>query len=175
MFSYNVTPPQFPPSYLSVASLFHLLIPKSSSVFLSTWPNHLSLASLIFHFMFATSAIAHISSFLIFSILFIPIIHLNILISVLSSKFCSAFPGAQVINVITMLGNLFPNMETYLFYLRAIFLMIFNQAYLLLLLVHLSDRSCGTNSLMLQSASSPLTAPALIHDNNNDTVLDFIG
>ena len=37
-----------------------------------------------------------ISSFLIFSILFIPIIHLNILISVLSSKSCSAFLSAQV-------------------------------------------------------------------------------
>ena len=46
--------------------------------------------------MFATSALALISFVLIFSILFIPIIRLNILISVLSSKFCSAFLRAQV-------------------------------------------------------------------------------
>ena len=72
-------------------SVFHLLITTSSSVFLSTGANHLSLASLIFSLMFATPAIALFYSILIFLILFIPIIHLNILISVgiLSSKFCS--------------------------------------------------------------------------------------
>ena len=53
-------------------------------------------ASLIFSLMFGTPAIALISSFLIFSILFIPIIHLNIPISVLSSKSCSAFLSAHV-------------------------------------------------------------------------------
>ena len=86
VFSYNITPPQFRSSYLSVSTHFHVLITTSSSVFLSTWPNYLSLASLIFSLMFATPALALISSFLIFSILFIPIIHFNILISVLSSK-----------------------------------------------------------------------------------------
>ncbi len=40
------------------ASLLHVLISTSSSVFLSTWPNHLSIASVIFSFMFATSALA---------------------------------------------------------------------------------------------------------------------
>ena len=55
--SYNITPPQFRSSYLSVSTHFHLLITTSSSVFLSTWPNHLSLASLIFSLMF----VAHYS------------------------------------------------------------------------------------------------------------------
>ena len=76
--------------FVSVSTHFHLLITTTSSVFLSTWPYRLSLASLPFSLMFATRALALISSFLIFSILFIPIIHLNILISVLSSKVCSA-------------------------------------------------------------------------------------
>ena len=58
---------------------FHVRITTSPSVFLATWPNHFSLASLIVSLMFATPAIHHIaliSSFLIFSILFIPIIRL---------------------------------------------------------------------------------------------------
>ena len=50
-----------------------------SSVFPSTCPKHLSLASLIFSLMFATPALALIYSFLIFSILSIPIIHLDVL------------------------------------------------------------------------------------------------
>ena len=50
----------------------------------------------MFSLMFAKPVVALISSFLIFSILIIPIIHLNIFISVLSSKFCSAFVSAQV-------------------------------------------------------------------------------
>ena len=66
------------------------------SVFLSTRPTHLSLAYLIFSFVFATHAFALISSFLIFSTLFIPSIHLKILISVLSSRICSAFLSVQV-------------------------------------------------------------------------------
>ena len=57
-------------SYLSVSTHFHLPITTSSSVFLSTCPNHCSLASLIFSIMFATPALALISSFLIFSILY---------------------------------------------------------------------------------------------------------
>ena len=91
IFLYNITPLQFRSSYLSVFTHFHLLITTSSSFFLSTCPNHPSLASLIFSLMFATPALVLISSFLIFSILFIPFIHPNILISVLSSKFCSDF------------------------------------------------------------------------------------
>ena len=51
VFSYNITPPQFRSSYLSVSTLFHAVITTSSSVFLSTWPNNLSLASLIFSLM----------------------------------------------------------------------------------------------------------------------------
>ena len=89
MSSYNITAPQFRSSYLSVSTHFHLVvITTSSSIFLYTWPNpdnHISLASHIFSLRFATPALVLISSFLIFSILFIPIIHLNILISVLSS------------------------------------------------------------------------------------------
>ena len=42
-------------------------------------PNHLSLASRIFSLVFATPALALISSITIFSILFISIIHVNIL------------------------------------------------------------------------------------------------
>ena len=74
--SCNNTQSQFCSFYLSVSttSICHVLITTSSSVFPSTWPNHLSLSSLI-------------SSFLIFSIVFITIIHLSILVSVLSSKF----------------------------------------------------------------------------------------
>ena len=75
VFSYNITPPQFRSSYRSVSTHFHVLITTSSSVFLSTWPNHLSLASLIFSLMFSTPALAliYFATFLIFSILFIPI------------------------------------------------------------------------------------------------------
>ena len=75
----NITPPQFRSSYLSVflsfglsvlrcppTSIFHVLITTSSSVFLSTRPNHISLTSLIFSLMFATPALALISSVLIF-------------------------------------------------------------------------------------------------------------
>ena len=43
---------QFP-----LSSIFHVLITTSSSVFLSTWPNNLSLASRIFSLMFATPAL----------------------------------------------------------------------------------------------------------------------
>ena len=74
---------------------FHVLITTSCCVFLSTWPNHLSLASLISLLMFVTPALHCIPSVVIFSILFIPIIHLNILNSVLSSKFCSAFVSVK--------------------------------------------------------------------------------
>ena len=74
-------------------STFHVRISISSSVFLYKWPNHFSL---IFSLMFATPALVLISSFLIFSILFIPIINLNILIHVLSSKLYSSFLSAQV-------------------------------------------------------------------------------
>ena len=48
VFSYNVAPHQFWSSYVSVSTHFHLPITASSSVFLSTRPNSLSLASLIF-------------------------------------------------------------------------------------------------------------------------------
>ena len=54
------------------------------------------LAYLTVKLMFATSALVLISSIHIFSILFNPIIHLNILISVLSSKSSSAFLSSQV-------------------------------------------------------------------------------
>ena len=91
IFSYNITPPPFRSSYLSVSIAFHVPITTSSSVFLSTWPNHLRLASLIFSLICHTCHFALVSSFLIFSILFMPIIHLNILVSVLSSKFCFVF------------------------------------------------------------------------------------
>ena len=77
------------------ASIFHVIITTYSSVFLSTWSNHLGLGFYYFLTYVCPPALALISSFLIFSILFIPIIHLNILISVLSSKFCSAFPRAR--------------------------------------------------------------------------------
>ena len=58
-----------------------VVVTTYSSVFLSTCPNHLSPVSLIF----ATHTLALMSSFLIFSILFIHIVHLNSLMSVPSS------------------------------------------------------------------------------------------
>ena len=73
---YNITPPQFWYSYLSVSPHFHRPSSRcySPSVFLYTWPNHLGIASLIFSLMFAAPAPAHISSLLIFSIQFFSII-----------------------------------------------------------------------------------------------------
>ena len=70
-FFYNISPCQFTSSYLSVAlsSLFSLQhIPLAFS--LHTCPTHLSIASLIFSLMFATPAMALISSVLNFSVLF---------------------------------------------------------------------------------------------------------
>ena len=89
--------PCSPASYLSVTLLFYVLITTSSSVFLSTCLfKIISVSLLYFSHMFATSALAPISSILISSILFIPINHLYILISVDPSKFCSAFLSAHV-------------------------------------------------------------------------------
>ena len=78
----------FWPSCFSVSSHFQVLVTTFSSVFLSTCPNHLGLASLIFSFMFATPALAFISSVLIFLILFFPTsvsIFASLFILVLSS------------------------------------------------------------------------------------------
>ena len=89
MSSCSVTPPQFRPPYLSASTHFHVLITTSSSVFLSTWPNHLRVASLIFSLMFATPALALISSFLIFSILFIavmPVLFLTLSLIALNER-----------------------------------------------------------------------------------------
>ena len=100
IFSYNISPPQFWSSYpifqCPLTSIFHVLITTSSCVFPFTCPNPISLTSLIVSLIYATPVLALISSFLIFSIVFIPNIHLNILISVLSSKPLSVFPSAQV-------------------------------------------------------------------------------
>ena len=71
VFSYNITPHQSRSSSLSVSIHFHVLITTSSLVFLSAWPNHLGLASLICSGMIATPALVLIGSFLVFSILFI--------------------------------------------------------------------------------------------------------
>ena len=89
-FSFNIAPPQFWSSYLSVPTHSHLPCFHYYIVFLFICPN-LSVASLIVSLMFPTPALALISPVLIFSILFIPIIHVNILIAVLSSKSHSAF------------------------------------------------------------------------------------
>ena len=75
-------------------SIVHVRNTTSSSVFVSTCPNYLSLASLMFSPMFSTPALALISSFLIFSILFIPIIHLNIL---------SSGPSSHIVEVLLMI------------------------------------------------------------------------
>ena len=48
VFSYNITPPQFRSSYLSVSTHFHVLITSSSSAFLSTCHNHASVSLLLF-------------------------------------------------------------------------------------------------------------------------------
>ena len=53
----NITPPLFRSFYIfrcAPTSIFLVLINTFSSVFLSTWPNHLTLASLLFSRMFAT-------------------------------------------------------------------------------------------------------------------------
>ena len=68
-------------------------------LFLSSSPNDLSLASLIFSLMFTTPSFAHISSVLIFSILFVPIIHLNIFVLASFDQFFSvprSHPHTQV-------------------------------------------------------------------------------
>ena len=75
---------------------FRFLITTSSPVSLSTWSKHLSLPYLIFSMIFSTSALALISSFLIFSFIFIPAIHLYILSSVLFNTFCSNVLSAHV-------------------------------------------------------------------------------
>ena len=91
---FNIAPRFFWSSHLSVSTRLHVITTSSSSVFISTCPNHLRLATMIFSLIFAILTLVLIYSVLIFSILFIPVIHLNILISVLSSK--SAFPSAVV-------------------------------------------------------------------------------
>ena len=69
--SYNLTPPHFRSSYVAVSTYFHLpwchyYIFFSFSLHKeSTWPDDLSLASLIFSLKFATPAIALISYFFI--------------------------------------------------------------------------------------------------------------
>ena len=54
VFLFNLSPPQFSFSSLSVSTDFYVIITTSSSVFLSTWPNHFSLASIIFSLLFST-------------------------------------------------------------------------------------------------------------------------
>ena len=70
MSSFNIAPPQFWSSYFSVYPHFHH--PCSHYYIFSL--------SLFFLFMFATPVLVLISSFLIFSFFFIPIIHLSIFI-----------------------------------------------------------------------------------------------
>ena len=54
---------QYPVRWTAQSALhFHVLISTSSSVFLSTWPNHLSLASLNLSLVFATPALALLHS-----------------------------------------------------------------------------------------------------------------
>ena len=96
VFSYNIAPTQFWSSIFlcPLISIFHFLIATSTSVFLSTCPNHLSFASLIFsrlHF-------PHLA-FLLF-LLFCSS-QSSLFPSAIStfsslSKFCSAFLGTQV-------------------------------------------------------------------------------
>ena len=66
------------------ATIFRVTITITYSAYLSTWPDHLSLASVL------------ISTFLRTSIRFIPIIHINIIIYVLSSEFYRFFLSALV-------------------------------------------------------------------------------
>ena len=85
--SYNIAPSSFglPIFWCPLTSILHVLITTSSSVFLSTHPNHLSLGFQLSHL-----CLPHLPLLLflvpVFLNLFIPIIHLNILISVLSRK-----------------------------------------------------------------------------------------
>ena len=89
VFSYNITPPQFRSSNeCPLTAIFPLLCLQSFS------PHQSRLSC--FSLMFTTPVLVPIYFVLIFSILFIPIIHLNILISLLSSPSCSAFLSAHV-------------------------------------------------------------------------------
>ena len=99
VFSYNITPPQFR------SSLYFGVHPHPSSMFallrlLQCFsPHGLTISvSLLFicSLVSATPTLALISPVLIFSIIFIAIIHVNILITILSSNFCSAFLSSHV-------------------------------------------------------------------------------
>ena len=89
-FSYNITPPQFSLTIFRcpLSSMFSLLHHQSLS------PHGLtaSVSLLLFSYLCLPHLSSLMSSVLIFSILFI----LNILVSVLSSKFCSAFLSSQI-------------------------------------------------------------------------------
>ena len=91
----------FWPSCFSVSSHFQVLVTTFSSVFLSTCPNHLGLASLIFSFMFATPALAFISSVLIFLILFFPTSLSTF--SSLSILVLSSMPGSSRLVIIIII------------------------------------------------------------------------
>ena len=75
-----------------VTYIFQFLIVTSPSVFIS--PHGLTIS--VLHLQFFSLTFALVSFVLICSILLIPIIRLNILVSILSSKSCSSFFNARV-------------------------------------------------------------------------------
>ena len=86
VFASNIAPLQFWHSNITfpLTSTFRVIIITSSSVFLYTYPNHPSLAYLMFWLAFVPPPLALISSVLISSILLIALIHLNRFVYVLS-------------------------------------------------------------------------------------------
>ena len=62
VFLCSISPPQIWTSHLSVSIHLHLLITTPSYIFLSTCPNHFSLAYRSISFTFTTPALVHISS-----------------------------------------------------------------------------------------------------------------
>ena len=99
LFLYIISPSEFWSSCLSLPTHIHLPCPHYYIFHRLSLPiayNHLSLNSLISSLTFATTASALISSVPILQILLISVVHLNIIMSVLSSESCSAFLCSQV-------------------------------------------------------------------------------
>ena len=101
VYSYNITPPQFRSSFISVSTQIPSSMFSLPHLLLTFCPHGLTISvSLLFVFinLLNTHAFALIPSFMTFSTLslVIPIIHLNIIINVLDNKLFTAFCNAPV-------------------------------------------------------------------------------
>ena len=98
-FTYHSTSVSVFPYIISLS--IHFYLPRSRYYTFFSLSLHMaqpsqSHVSYFLTYVAHTCPYAFISSFLTFSILFIPIIHFNILISDICSKFCSTIPSAQI-------------------------------------------------------------------------------